>query len=165
MGFDLAHIISSISKLVLRTARNSDVGGSKDDHFEIIGDELNTNDVSIEENGFYNWLENALKKLPSNIEAINFNLYEDNDNKWSIELVGTSTFDENNSDWACNEVYTTREKPYILAKKGNWKTIENLFTSFLLNYLERGKYAHILKECRGIGIGFVDGDVSIIYKK
>lgn len=89
MGFDLAHIISSISKLVLRAARNSDVGGSKDDHFEIIGDELNTNDVSIEENGFYNWLENALKKLPSNIEAINFNLYEDNDNKWSIELVGT----------------------------------------------------------------------------
>lgn len=123
------------------------------------------NEKINEESSFYNWLENALKKLPSDIEAIHFNLYEDNDDKWSVELVGTSTFDENNSDWACNEVYTTREKPYILAKKGNWKTIENLFTSFLLNYLERGKYAHILKECRGIGIGFVDGDLSIIYKK
>lgn len=43
--------------------------------------------------------------------------------------------------------------------------IENLFTTFLLNYLEQGKYTHILKECRGIGIGFVDGDLSILYKK
>ena len=47
----------------------------------------------------------------------------------------------------------------------DYQAIENLFTTFLLNYLERGKYAHILKECRGIGIGFVDGDLSILYKK
>ena len=118
-----------------------------------------------EESSFYNWLEDALKKLPGNVEAINFNLYDDGDNKWSVELVGTSTFDENNSDWACNEVYTTRENPYVLTKKSDWKAIENLFTTFLLNYLERGKYAHILKEYRGIGIGFVDGDLSILYKK
>lgn len=62
-------------------------------------------------------MENALKKLPSDVEAISFNLYEDNGDKWSVELVGTSTFDENNSDWACNEVYTTRENPYVLTKK------------------------------------------------
>lgn len=123
------------------------------------------NEKICEESSFYNWLEDALKKLPGNIEAVNFNLYDDGDNKWSVELVGSSTFDENNSDWACNEVYTTRENPYVLTKKSDWKAIENLFTTFLLNYLERGKYAHILKECRGIGIGFVDGDLSILYKK
>ena len=123
------------------------------------------NEKPNEESSFYNWLENALKKLPSDVEAINFNLYEDNGDKWSVELVGTSTFDENNSDWACSEIYTTRETPYVLRKKSDWKAIENLFTIFLLNYLERGKYAHILKECRGIGIGFVDGDLSILYKK
>lgn len=123
------------------------------------------NEKTNEESSFYNWLENALKKLPSDVEAINFNLYEDNGDKWSVELVGTSTFDENNSDWACSEIYTTRESPYVLRKKSDWKAIENLFTTFLLNYLERGKYAHILKECRGIGIGFVDGDLSILYKK
>ena len=123
------------------------------------------NEKTNEESSFYNWLENALKKLPSDVEAINFNLYEDNCDKWSVELVGTSTFDENNSDWACSEIYTTRETPYVLRKKSDWKAIENLFTTFLLNYLERGKYAHILKECRGIGIGFVDGDLSILYKK
>lgn len=123
------------------------------------------NEKTNEESSFYEWLENALKKLPGDVEAIHFNLYEDNGDKWSVELVGTSTFDENNSDWACNEVYTTRDNPYVLTKKSDWKAIENLFTTFLLNYLERGKYAHILKECRGIGIGFVDGDLSILYKK
>jgi hypothetical protein len=123
------------------------------------------NQKNREESSFYNWLEDTLKKLPGNVEAIHFNLYEDSDNKWSVELVGTSTFDENNSDWACSEIYTTRETPYVLRKKSDWKAIENLFTTFLLNYLERGKYAHILKECRGIGIGFVDGDLSILYKK
>jgi len=125
-----------------------------------------TNNEKIrEECSFYNWLEKVLKKLPRDVEAIHFNLYEDGDNKWSVELVGTSTFDENNSDWACDEHYTTRDDPYVLTKKSDWKAIENLFTTFLLNYLERGKYAYILKECRGIGIGFVDGDLSLIYKK
>ena len=123
------------------------------------------NEKTNEESSFYEWLEDALKKISGDVEAINFNLYEDNGDKWSVELVGTSTFDENNSDWACNEVYTTRDNPYVLTKKSDWKAIENLFTTFLLNYLERGKYAHILKECRGIGIGFVDGDLSILYKK
>ena len=41
MGFDLAHTISSISKLILRAARNADDGGSrgsgsKDSQFESI---------------------------------------------------------------------------------------------------------------------------------
>ena len=196
MGFDWAHMISSISKLILRSARNAVDGGSgdngsKDSQFESICNEFNhnklmkkyqgyaqnenfkvglngktvNNEKIREESSFYNWLEDALKKLPGNVEAVNFNLYDDGDNKWSVELVGSSTFDENNSDWACNEVYTTRENPYVLTKKSDWKAIENLFTTFLLNYLERGKYTQILKECRGIGIGFVDGDLSILYKK
>ena len=122
--------------------------------------------VNLEEKEFFNWLDEILsKKLPDDIKAINFNLYEDVDNKWSIELVGTSTFDENSSDWACSEIYTTRETPYILVKKSDWKTIEKIFTSFLKNYLDAGKHSNVLKKYCGIGIGFVDGDLSIIYKR
>ena len=37
---------------------------------------------------FFEWLDLILKnELNSEIKAINFNLYEDTDNKWSIELV------------------------------------------------------------------------------
>ena len=42
---------------------------------------------------FFEWLDLLLKnELSSEIKAIIFNLYEDTDNKWSIELVGTFSF-------------------------------------------------------------------------
>ena len=51
---------------------------------------------------FFEWLDLILKnELNSEIKAINFNLYEDTDNKWSVELVGTFSFDKDNDDWTC----------------------------------------------------------------
>ena len=41
-----------------------------------------------------------MNELSSEIKAIIFNLYEDTDNKWSIELVGTFSFNTDNDDWA-----------------------------------------------------------------
>ena len=50
---------------------------------------------------FFEWLDLLLKnELSSEIKAIIFNLYEDTDNKWSIELVGTFSFNKDNDDWA-----------------------------------------------------------------
>ena len=38
--------------------------------------------------GFFEWLDLILKnELNSEIKVINFKLYEDTDNKWSIELI------------------------------------------------------------------------------
>ena len=143
MGFDLAHTISALSKLALRTSRNR---------------------RSQEEIDFFNWLDAALcKELPGNVEAINFNLYEDGGDKWSAELAGTSTFDESSSDWACHEVYTTRDMPFVLMN--DWKTVESLFVFLLKKYLDGGKYASALKKYRAVGVDFVDGDLHILYKK
>ena len=67
---------------------------------------------SKEDEAFFEWLDLILKAdFPNEIKAINFNLYEDTENKWSIELIGTSVFDENDDDWACCEVFSTRDKP------------------------------------------------------
>lgn len=47
---------------------------------------------------FFEWLDAILKnELSGDIKAINFNLYEDAGNKWSIELVGTASFDKDDS--------------------------------------------------------------------
>jgi len=116
-------------------------------------------------NKFNEWLNDILKNdLPKGIIAINFNLYEDSNNKWSIELIGSSVFDENNDDWACNEVFTTRDNPFILVKESDWKAIEIIFKNLVEEYLKYGKYANKLKKYTAIGIGFVDGDLSILYK-
>ena len=51
---------------------------------------------------FFVWLDSILKdELNNDVKAINFNLYEDADNKWSIELVGTFSFNKDDDDWAC----------------------------------------------------------------
>lgn len=57
MGFDLAHTISSISKLILRAARNADDGGSrgsgsKDSQFESICSEFNHNKLMKKYQGY-----------------------------------------------------------------------------------------------------------------
>ena len=118
------------------------------------------------ENMFEIWLNDILKeKLSDNIVAINFNLYEDENDKWSIELVGSSSFDENNDDWACDEVFTTRDNPYVVEMKSNWKNAQKIFIDKINDYLDKGKYAAKLKQSEAVAIGFVDGDLNIIYKK
>lgn len=145
MGFDAAHAISCLAKLALRMSRNT---------------------RSREEADFFGWLDAVLSKgLPAGIKAINFNLYDDGASKWSVELVGTSAFDESSSDWACREVYATRDTPFVLMKERDWKTVESLFVSLLEKYLDGGKYASALKKYRAVGVGFVDGDLHILYKK
>lgn len=57
MGFDWAHTISSISKLILRSARNADNGGSgdndsKDSQFESICSEFNQNKLMKKYQGY-----------------------------------------------------------------------------------------------------------------
>ena len=118
------------------------------------------------EDKFETWLDDILKeKFSNDIKAVNFNLYEDENDKWSIELVGTSSFDENDDDWACDEVFTTRDNPYVLEMKGDWENIQKIFTDKIIDYLKKGKYADKLKQYKAVAIGFVDGDLNIIYKK
>ena len=115
---------------------------------------------------FFEWLDLILKnELNSEIKAINFNLYEDTDNKWSVELVGTFSFDKDNDDWACDEVFTTRDQPFVIECESDWELVETFFISLVNEYLSSGKYAGKLKEYQAIGIGFVDGDLHILYAR
>ena len=114
---------------------------------------------------FAKWVDIILDKdFPSNTLAINFNLYEEHeDNTWSMQIVGTERFDE--EDWACYETFTTGEDLYIWTEEGGWeKALETAMNS-LKAYLNNGRYASILLKYNGVGIGFVDGDVEIIYRR
>lgn len=116
--------------------------------------------------GFFVWLDSVLKSdFSGEVKAINFNLYEDANNKWSIELVGTYSFDIDNEDWACDEVFATRDNPFVIECKSDWKSMETLFIDLVNEYLSSGKYASKLQEYQAVGIGFVDGNLNILYKK
>lgn len=70
------------------------------------------------------WLNDVLEhkappKIPPVIRAFCFNLYEDSNDGWSMELVGTESFDPDDEDWACDEItdFGTREEPLSWEKR------------------------------------------------
>lgn len=114
------------------------------------------------------WLDNVLnQEVPDEVVAFCFNLYEDGNNKWSMEIVGTDRFDLDDEDWCCDEVtdFGTRKNCYTWEESKKWDEILSEITSLLKDYLVSGTYAKLLKEKCGIGVGFVDGDIEIIYQK
>ncbi len=114
-----------------------------------------------------NWLDTILEQdLPKRIIAFNFNLYEGSKGTYDIQLIGSDEFDENNSDWACTDYYTTCENIcYIKREKEieHWEQGLTYMKKLVMQYLSEGEKAHVLKNSSAVGIGFVDGDLEIIY--
>lgn len=112
------------------------------------------------------WLDNVLdQNIPEDVAAFGFNLYEDEEGQWSLELVGTSRFDAEDGDWCCDEITDlgTREEPFTWEQKASWDEILAEAVSHLKGYLKSGKYADVLKGRKGVGVGFADGDLEILY--
>ena len=116
---------------------------------------------------FSKWLNEMLKNpLPENAKGVNFNLYEENQqNTYGIQFVATGRFDLNDDDWACDEIFSSGENMYFFYDKNEWEFALKDVENNLKLYLEEGKFSSELKKCDGIGLGFVDGDLIIIYKK
>ncbi|MDE6642268.1 MAG: hypothetical protein K2K63_17295 [Acetatifactor sp.] len=116
------------------------------------------------------WLNNVLEykipsQIPSSIRAFCFNLYEGGNGNWSMELVGTESFDPNDEDWACDEItdFGTRKEPLSWEKETGWSEVLSEVSSALKHYLENGLYADILKSRMGVAVGFTDGNLEILY--
>lgn len=122
----------------------------------------------ISYDNFEKWMNSVFDSTNlRDVTALNFNIYEDADNSWSIEAVGTSSFDEGDEDWACDEIadFGTRDNPYVWKEETTWNRVLSEITSCIQKYLEKGKNSEKLKETSGIGCGFVDGDIEILYVK
>ena len=112
------------------------------------------------------WLDSVLEKpLPDEAVAINFNLYDDGDSHWSMELVATSSFDSGDDDWACDELFATRENLFQWKENCDFNKTLSFAEEIIRRYLAEGKYKDILTKYKAIGLGFVDGDISLIYMK
>jgi len=81
-------------------------------------------------------------------------------------MIGSDKFDEDDSDWACNEIFTTREDIFYFQRTSDiaeWEEGLKYVISMVKKYLQTGNYSNILKTYKAIGVGFVDGDIEIIY--
>lgn len=114
------------------------------------------------------WLNTVLSEADfDGVKAVVFNLYEEYEDSWSMECVGCAGFDPEDEDWACDEVtdFGTRENRFIWSNAKDWEEAQKQMTSSVTKYLKHGKYADALTALKGIGIGFVDGDLELIRKE
>lgn len=112
------------------------------------------------------WLDQTLaQEIPPDVAAFCFNLYQDGPEQWSMELVGAGSFDLEDSDWPCDEVtdFGTRDTPFAWSSASTWEQVLGEMVDILVEYLQSGPYAHVLKDRSGVGVGFVDGDLDILY--
>ena len=74
---------------------------------------------------------NQSEKLPENIVALNFNIYE---GPYAIDLIGSATFDESDEDWACNEDFIPklRRCPALeIPEEKSWEEVLKIVESIL----------------------------------
>jgi hypothetical protein len=115
---------------------------------------------------FSKWLDSNLEKLPSDVVAVNFNLYEGSNQTYDIQLIGTDKFDEADEDWVCEEIFTTGEDVFFIPRTEDiedWEDGLSFITKMIEEYLENGKYADVLHGLQAVGVGFVDGDIELLY--
>lgn len=122
---------------------------------------------------FAAWLATALAAdIPDDVVAFHFNLYDYDGTRdiwFGIDLVGTERFDAADDDWACDEVWTPEERILYIpveASGTDWKTCLSRMKLLVQNYLNTEvETAQKLKSGAAVGIGFVGGDLELVWQR
>ena len=88
----------------------------------------NASEVKPLSDRFKQWLDPVLgNNIPSDVAALIFNIYQDIEKRWSVEVVGTSFFDEDDDDWACKDkAINSVDEIVVIIEDGFYKTLAKL---------------------------------------
>lgn len=122
---------------------------------------------------FNTWLHNTLttSTIPANVTAYCFNLASpaghENDGIFDIQLIGAPQFLPNDEDWACDAVWEPIENNLLIPLSYSTKDWEvcldkmhQLIKQILVSENDATK---LLKRSEAVAIGFVDGDLKLIW--
>ncbi|MDE5833995.1 MAG: hypothetical protein K2H26_00585 [Ruminococcus sp.] len=117
---------------------------------------------------FADWLDNLLENndMPVDTKAFNFNLYEEDNNVYGVQLIASDRFDVSDDEWACCEIWSSEEDVFFVDTSDEddktRETFEKFVNDMISYYIRRGAYGDVLGFVP-VGIGFVDGDLNIIF--
>ncbi len=101
------------------------------------------------------------EEIPKRVIAWHFDLYE----PYVLELAGSSSFDADDDDWACedeDEFYPQSSRLQLeFLNKLSWRQVLKLLVQALRELREQMPGAKIFK-CKHVAAGFVDGDLILI---
>lgn len=125
------------------------------------------------ENEFEDWLEKSFEyEIPSEVKGFSFNLDEsayDEGYEFGIEIIGAERFDLNDEDWACDEIWEPKQRKIFIPISYSGETWEKCLEKMkmlVIKTLNSDKsFVQKIKSREGIGVGFVDGNLEIIWSK
>lgn len=118
---------------------------------------------------FAKWLDNLLKNdMPDSVIAYNFNIYDEEDETYGVQLIASDEFSEDDDDWACSEVYTSEEDIFYIdhsdEKDADCERGLEFISQLVDMYINDGKFSDKLKDVKAVGAGFIDGDINIVFR-
>lgn len=119
---------------------------------------------------FRAWLEESLNAgVPASVTAFAFNLFEksSDDARYAVEFIGASEFDPHDPDWACAEVWEpSNGRNFAISSSfcdGDWEACLDKMKGLVGSLLnESSQLSKKLRSVKGVGIGFVDGELVLI---
>jgi hypothetical protein len=112
---------------------------------------------------FEAWLEEVCtsEKPGSDIVAYNFGLFE-GENGYVTYLIGSTEYDEEDPDWACNGDFVPKRKYFELSGSADadWQEIQTIVEAFVKQFISAPDcQASFLSTAQAITVGFDDGDL------
>src|SRR5580698_6263350 len=106
---------------------------------------------------FNAWLDKALAEpIPPGVIAFSFNLAE----PWCIEVIGSESYEEEDSDWACEEAFRPELENLSLPESevgSEWESVLEESKKIVARYLDRPSAgSDLLKKSTAVVVGFVD---------
>ena len=127
--------------------------------------------ISSVKREFFSWADRVLSgDLPESTCAFHFNLYEGVDSV-HVQLIGADSFtpgDVPETDYSPGaETFSTGEEifeiPFSVAGV-DWRQWLESSIALVQAYIASGRKASVLKSSKGVGIGFVDGDMHVLWQ-
>jgi hypothetical protein len=112
------------------------------------------------------WLDESLaREIPPEVVAFIFNLSE----PWCIDVVGCGSYDEDDPDWGCDEVWSPASQALDLPESavgGDWESVLESCKGMIADYLEREcAGSAVLKRSMAVAVGFVDGEAELVWER
>lgn len=120
-----------------------------------------------EEIPFETWLTSVLPTIPPlGIAAYNFNLSESHD--WVVEVIGASSYSEDDEDWACPPAaWSSSPSEFLIPRHvvPTWELALAHVSERVAAYLTNGKHprAEVLRKAEAVCVGFVDGNLTAVW--
>ena len=121
----------------------------------------------IEKGEFFAWADRVLSgALPESVVAFHFNLYEGIDSV-HVQIVGTESFNPEGGHWPGKETFSSGEDVFHVpfgSLGSNWQEWLEAMKILVGDYLSGGRQSDVLHRSQGVGIGFVDGDMYVLWR-